>query len=130
MLPLQRGKQGKIGFRMAQDPRLLSQKVTMRARWRLDPLKDIFGAEVVPLLQEAPGLRPVAVFDEILRGHPELCVGIKRRWNAASGHGGPKWPRTGCDIGLHTHEFRASSELLESLERGLDQQFSLGTSAY
>lgn len=88
MLPLQRGKQGKIGFRMAQDPRLPSQKVTMRARWWLDPLKDIFGAEVVPLLQEAPGLRPVAVFDEILRRHPELCVGIKRRWNASSGNGG------------------------------------------
>jgi hypothetical protein len=32
----------------------------------------------VPLLLEAPGLRPVALFEEILRRHPELAPGIRR----------------------------------------------------
>jgi hypothetical protein len=32
----------------------------------------IFEAEVVPLLQAAPGIRPVAIFDELRRRHAEL----------------------------------------------------------
>ncbi|WP_138473441.1 IS21 family transposase, partial [Poseidonocella sp. HB161398] len=39
---------------------------------------DIFDAEVVPLLQAAPGLRPVAIFGEMLRRHPDLPHGIRR----------------------------------------------------
>lgn len=66
------------GYRMAQDPRLPSQKATMRERRRPDPLKDIFDTEVVPLLKEAPGLRPVAIFEEMRRRHPELSAGIRR----------------------------------------------------
>ena len=66
------------GFRMAQDPRLPSQKMQPRERRRPDPLETIFDAEVVPLLQEAPGLRPVAIFEEMLRRHPELSPGIRR----------------------------------------------------
>jgi hypothetical protein len=41
-------------------------------------LADIFETEVVPLLNEAPGLRPVAIFEEMLRRHPELSPGIRR----------------------------------------------------
>lgn len=59
------------GFRMAKDPRLPSQKATMHKRRRPDPLAEIFDAEVVPLLKEAPGLRPVAIFEEMRRRHPE-----------------------------------------------------------
>ncbi len=80
------------GYRIAQDPRLPSQKAQPRARRRPDPLEPIFEAEVVPLLKEAPGLRPVAIFDEMLRRHPELSPGIRRTlerriraWRAING---------------------------------------------
>lgn len=66
------------GYRIAQDPRLPSQKAQPRGRRRPDPLEAIFDAEVVPLLKEAPGLRPVAIFDEMLRRHPELSPSIRR----------------------------------------------------
>lgn len=66
------------GYRIAQDPRLPSQTVEPRERRRPDPLEHIFENEVVPLLKEAPGLRPVAIFDEMLRRHPELSPGIRR----------------------------------------------------
>ena len=49
-----------------------------RGRRRPDPLEAIFDIEVVPLLKEAPGLRPVAIFEEILRRHPELSPGVRR----------------------------------------------------
>ena len=66
------------GYRIAQDPRLPSQKAQPRERRRPDPLEAIFDTEVVPLLKEAPGLRPVAIFEEILRRHPELSPGVRR----------------------------------------------------
>ena len=66
------------GYRVAGDPRLPSQKEAVRGRRRPDPLADIFDAEVVPLLIEAPGLRAVAVFEEMLRRHPDLGTGIRR----------------------------------------------------
>ncbi|MEO8654667.1 MAG: IS21 family transposase [Ramlibacter sp.] len=65
-------------YRIEQDPRLPSQKQVPRGRRRPDPLGDIFDAEVVPLLQAAPGLRPVAIFEEVARLHPELGDGIRR----------------------------------------------------
>lgn len=66
------------GYRVAGDPRLPSQKEAVRGRRRPDPLADIFDAEVVPLLREAPGLRAVAVFEEMLRRHPDLGTGVRR----------------------------------------------------
>ncbi len=33
---------------------------------------------MVPLLKSTPGLRPVAIFDEIRRRHPEIGAGIRR----------------------------------------------------
>lgn len=66
------------GYRITQDPRLPSQKAQPRERRRPDPLEAIFDTEVVPLLKEAPGLRPVAIFEEILRRHPELSPGVRR----------------------------------------------------
>lgn len=66
------------GYRITLDPRFPSQKASTRGRRRPDPLETIFEAEVVPLLKEAPGLRPVAIFEEMLRRHPELSSGIRR----------------------------------------------------
>ena len=66
------------GYRIARDPRLPSQKVQARKRRRPDPLEHIFEVDVVPLLKESPGLRSVAIYDEMLRRHPDLSPGIRR----------------------------------------------------
>ncbi|MFA1621993.1 IS21 family transposase [Rhizobium mongolense] len=65
-------------FRLAKNPRLPSQKTKARGRRRPDPLAKIFDAEIVPLLRAAPGIRAVAIYDEMLRRHPELGAGIRR----------------------------------------------------
>jgi len=59
-------------YRIEKDPRLPSQRKAPRERRRPDPLGDIFKAEVVPMLQASPGLRSVAIFEEMIRRHPEL----------------------------------------------------------
>jgi hypothetical protein len=66
------------GYRLQADPLLPSQKKAPRNRRRPDPLGDVFEAEVVPLLRSSPGLRPVAIFEELLRRHPDLGPGIRR----------------------------------------------------
>ena len=66
------------GYRLARDPRLPSQKKTPRGRRRRDPLEEVFDSEVVPLLKAAPGLRPIAVLEELLRRHPALGAGVRR----------------------------------------------------
>jgi hypothetical protein len=65
-------------YRIEKDPRLPSQRTAPRGRRRPDPLAAIFDAEVVPLLKAAPGIRPVAVFQEMLHRHPELGSGVRR----------------------------------------------------
>jgi transposase InsO family protein len=79
-------------YRIEQDPRLPSQKKPMRERRRRDPLAAVWDSEIVPLLQNTPGLRPVGVFDELRRRHPELGGGIRRTlerrlrtWRALNG---------------------------------------------
>src|SRR5680860_1554714 len=66
------------GYRLHADPILLSQKKAPRGRRRPDPLSDIFDTEVLPLLKSSPGLRPVAIFEELLRRYPDLSAGIRR----------------------------------------------------
>lgn len=66
------------GYRLQADPSLPSQKKISRSRRRPDPLADIFGTEVVPLLRSSPGIRPVAVYEELMRRHPDLSTGIRR----------------------------------------------------
>ncbi len=66
------------GYRITKDPRLPSMRAAPRGRRRPDPLADVFEAEVVPMLQATPGLRPIAVFTEIGKRHPELGDGIRR----------------------------------------------------
>src|SRR5438874_1261545 len=80
------------GYRLEQDPRLPSQKKAPRGRRRRDPLAEVWDSEVVPLLKSAPGLRPVAIFDEIRRRHPEIGAGVRRTlerriraWRALNG---------------------------------------------
>lgn len=65
-------------YRIDKDPRLPSLKKVPRGRRRPDPLGSIFDSEVVPLLEARPGLRAVAIFEEMLRRHPELGEGIRR----------------------------------------------------
>ena len=55
-----------------------SQRQIQRERQRRDPLAGIFDEDVVPMLQAAPGLRSVAIFEEIYRRHPELDGRIRR----------------------------------------------------
>ena len=64
--------------RIEADPRLPSQKKAPRERRRPDPLAEIFDAEIVPMLMAAPGLRAIAIFEEMTRRHPELGGGVRR----------------------------------------------------
>jgi len=65
------------GYRLAADP-LPPQEKKPRGRRRPDPLADIFESEVVPILETSPLIRPVGVFEEVMRRHPELDPGVRR----------------------------------------------------
>ena len=80
------------GYRYARDPFLSERSAAPRGRRRPDPLVDIFEAEVVPILEASPGIRPVGVFRELMRRHPDLDPGVRRTlerrirvWRAAHG---------------------------------------------
>ena len=80
------------GFRIENDPRLPSQKQKPRGRRRPDPLADVWDAEIVPILKAAPGVRAIAVLEEIRRRHPKISLGIRRTlerrmraWRAVAG---------------------------------------------
>jgi hypothetical protein len=86
-------------YRMEADPRLPSQKTKPRGRRRSDPLAGVWEWEIVPMLEAAPGVRAVAIFEEICRRHPDLAIGVRRtlerrvaRWRALT------WPQPGCDV--------------------------------
>ena len=66
------------GYRLARDPSLPLKESPPRGRRRPDPLADIFETEVVPILEGSPGIRPVGVFQELMRRHPELDPGVRR----------------------------------------------------
>ena len=79
-------------YRFEKDPRLPSQKKAPRERRRLDPLANVWDGEVVPMLIAAPALRSNAVFEGLLRRHPELGAGMRRTlerriraWRAVNG---------------------------------------------
>jgi hypothetical protein len=73
-------------YRIEQDPRLPSQKKAPRGRRRHDPLAAVWESEVVPLLKSAPGLRPVAIFDEIRRRHPLASSDARNSAAKATSH--------------------------------------------
>ncbi len=66
------------GYRIEDDPRLPSQKKVPRGRRRPDPLAGIWDTEIVPIMKAAPGIRAIAVLEEIRRRHPEVGVGVRR----------------------------------------------------
>ena len=56
------------GYRINKDRRLPSQKPKVpRGRRRSDPLAGIFEEQVVPMLEQCPNLRAVAVYREVMR---------------------------------------------------------------
>jgi hypothetical protein len=65
-------------YRLGNDPRLPSQKKMPRARRRPDPLVEVWENDVVPMLKAAPSLRPIAVFEELRRRHPDMSPGMRR----------------------------------------------------
>jgi hypothetical protein len=65
-------------YRIEGDPRLPSQKRKPRGRRRADPLGDLFETEIVPMLKAAPGVRAVAIYEEMLRRHHALGPDIRR----------------------------------------------------
>ena len=80
------------GYRIEADPRLPSQLKAPRGRRRPDPLAGIWDSEIVPILQATPGIRAIAVVEEIRRRHPEISPGIRRTlerrmraWRALAG---------------------------------------------
>jgi transposase InsO family protein len=82
----------RTAYRIENDPRLPSQTPAPRGRRRPDPLIAIFDCEIVPMLEAAPGLRPIAIFEEMQRRHPELPEGVRRtmerrirQWRALHG---------------------------------------------
>jgi hypothetical protein len=66
------------GYRIESDPRLPSQKKAPRGRRRPDPLEGVWEQEIVPMIEAAPGLRAIAVYEEIRRRHPEIAPGVRR----------------------------------------------------
>lgn len=48
---------------------------------------EVWDAEIVPMLEGAPDLRPVAVFEEILCRHPRWLLAYAGPWNGASANG-------------------------------------------
>ena len=79
-------------YRFGKEPWLSSQKRPRRERRRPDPLADVWDNDVVPMLKAAPGLRPIAIFEELRRRHPELGAGARRTlerrirwWRAVNG---------------------------------------------
>ena len=66
------------GYRIEADPRLPSQKPEPRGRRRPDPLAACWEGEIVPILQAAPGIRAVAVLDELRRRYPDLNANVRR----------------------------------------------------
>lgn len=66
------------GYRIEADPRLPSQKQEPRTRRRADPLAEVWDSEIVPMLRAAPGLRAIAVLEELRRRRPEIPPSVRR----------------------------------------------------
>src|SRR5436853_6850790 len=79
-------------YRIEADPWLPSQKKKPRGRRRSGPVAGVWDSEIVPMLEAAPGLRAVAIFEEICRRDPGIALGVRRtlerriaRWRALNG---------------------------------------------
>ena len=86
-------------YRFEHDHRLPSSRKKVRGRRRPDPLAEFFDAEVVPMLKAAPGLRAVAIFEEMQRRHPDLSAGCAPHPGAAHPLlAGAAWRGPGGDL--------------------------------
>ena len=65
-------------YRIEAAPHVPSVKTKQRGRRRPDPLAGIFDEEIVPVLEATPGIRAVALFEELRRRHPEFDPGVRR----------------------------------------------------
>jgi hypothetical protein len=79
-------------YRIEADPRLPSQRKKPHGRRRPDPLAGVWESEIVPMLDAAPGIRAVAIFEELCRRHPEIGTSVRRtlerrvaQWRALNG---------------------------------------------
>src|SRR5271168_1133844 len=72
------GFSGSSAYRHEKDPGPPSGQRPARDRRRPDPLLAIWDSEIVPMLKAAPGLRAVAIFEEMSRRHPGLHAGVRR----------------------------------------------------
>jgi hypothetical protein len=79
-------------YRIEADPRLLSQRKKPHGRRRPDPLAGVRESEIVPMLEAAPGIRAVAIFEELCRRHSEIGASVRRtlerriaQWRALNG---------------------------------------------
>ena len=66
------------GARLDVDPRMPSQKQASRGRRRPDPLAPVWEAEIVPLLEASPGLRPITILAEMQRRHAGFSGEVRR----------------------------------------------------
>ena len=67
-----------MAYQIEADPRRPSEKRKPRGRRRPDPLAGIFEEEIVPLLEANPEPRAVALYEEMMRRHPDLHAGVRR----------------------------------------------------
>ena len=75
------GFSASTGARIDRDPRPPSEKKRERrhAGGKPDPLAGLWDEEILPLLMAMPGLRPIAVLEEMQRRHPERELSAARR---------------------------------------------------
>ncbi len=66
------------GYRIKRDPTFPSRNKTPRDRRRPDPLAGVWDSEVVPMLEDCPGLRPVGILEEPRRRHPDPDPNVRR----------------------------------------------------
>ena len=81
-------------YRIEADPRLPSQKKKPHGRRRPDPLAGVWDSAIVPMLEAAPGIRAVAIFEEVCRRDLGFAPGIRRTLERRIA----QWSQPGCDF--------------------------------
>jgi len=61
--------------------------------------------EIVPILEAAPGVRAVAIFEEICRRHPELAMGVRRTLERRVADGGRSTASAGTSALVKPNEW-------------------------
>lgn len=75
------GFSASTGVRIDRDPRPPAQKKRERRHGggKPDPLAGLWDEEIIPLLEATPGLRPIAVLEEMEHRHPDRDLTAARR---------------------------------------------------